>query len=204
LSSRSQQFGIVISGFLIGISLFHGGSLFFARAQDATTLDSGATPPSEEELAKNQQCIDTLAPFLSTERQKFLAFIDTNFKNTAANSALTDLALAEYKNYRARLSQKFTETIGKPIANGETQIDVLNQYQLCQKKVETEFTLAEQALRSHVRATTGAKRTTAIVEKLSSLNGKLEGLNVALGQMRGYFQVMANKVPKFVQSCLKK
>lgn len=195
-----------ITGITLGFLLLSGAQ-YFVSAQNTDEGDagssgessgSGASPPSQENLL----CLQRIEPFLEAQRNDFLKFIDQNFKNFLANSELIDAAVSRYRSYRATLYQKFHEIVQIDPGNA-TQVDRLTELNVCENRLRQEFVIAEQALRKHVRATSNVKRTTALLEKLQAINSRLAGMNVNIGQMRGYFETMSKKVPFFVQKCLK-
>lgn len=199
-----KKFISFITGLLLSFLLFSGVN-WFVSAQDmagaAGASGTGAPspqPPSQENLL----CIQRLDPFLEAQREDFLKFVDQNFKSTLANSNLIDAAITRYKNYRAILYKKYHEIV--EINSGDaTQVDRLEELNVCENRLQQEFVIAEQALRKHVRTTANSKRTIALVEKLQAINSRLAGMNINIGQMRGYFETMSKKVPFFVQKCLK-
>lgn len=201
-----KKFLSFFTGIALAFLLF-SGTQYFVSAQDLDGGDAGSSgesggsavlPPSQ----KNLLCLQRIEPFLEAQRNDFLKFIDQNFKNSLANSELIDAAISRYKSYRTILHQKFSEITQIDPGNA-TQVDRFTELNVCENRLQQEFVIAEQALRKHIRGTSNIKRTTALLEKLQAINSRLAGMNVNIGQMRGYFETMSKKVPFFVQKCLK-
>ncbi len=196
---RFQKILSFFLGTILSFGIFQFSATLFAQEPAANPPAPAA--PANAPSAENLACIETMTPFLATEQKNFLAFIQQHFKTTLANSALTDDALQRYQNYRAVVYKKFYEVI-KYSPAASTQIDRLAELQVCETHVKQNLTIAEQYLRNHVRGTTAAKRTTALLEKLQAINSKLRGMNTNIGELRGYFAVLEHKLPFFISQCL--
>ena len=198
MKTLNNKWTSLFLGVMLGFSLLQSVPLIFAQEND----DLPADPP-EVVAAEDSLCIDQMAPYFLEERGKFFQFIEKTFGTTLANSELVETAITEYGNYRNRLYKKFTEVSFHKGSEKLNLVQRVGELAQCQKRIKDEYRLAEETMKKYIHGTTNTKRTTALLEKLQAINGKLEGLNTNIGEMRGYFQIMANKVPYFVQKCVK-
>lgn len=196
---RFQKILSFFLGLVLSVGIFQFSVVLFAQEPAATppTPVDDASPPS----AENLKCIEAMTPFLKAEGKSFVDFVNQHFKNTLANSALIDDGIQRYENYRAVVYKKFYEVI-KYTPAASTQIGRLAELQVCENAVKHDLAIAEQVFRNHVRGTTAAKRTTALLEKLQAINSKLRGMNTNVAELRGYFSVLEHKIPFFVSQCL--
>ena len=186
-------------GTVLSFGIFQFSAPLFAQQGEEIPVapETLGAPPSAENLS----CIRNITPVLDSERKKFLEFIDQHFKNKLANSELMDTALARYQEYRGVIYKKFYDAINYA-PSATNQIARLEELEVCENRLKQDLTLVERALRTHVRGTTAAKRTTALTEKIQAINSKLRGMNTNVAELRGYFAVLENKIPFFISQCV--
>lgn len=146
-------------------------------------------------------CVQQFREFADIRNQQFMVFMDQHFANRSSDSSLLDTAMAAYRGHRNALRQK-VEELAKP-KPGEDQTKQLNERLACLAELQTQLQIAETAMKARARKTTYVKKTTAYLDKLQQVNSKLRTLNKELGEMKGYFEVMADKLPGYLYQCVK-
>lgn len=210
---------VFIAGSSLGVLLFfgayHGVPVLFAAPQQSEggfssnalialngdgSGEPGAGPASADALA-TASCSKSFPAFADQERTKFIEFMNAHFKNNAPNSYLLPVAMDKLKDYKAMLRKKansFYTDVSK------SQSDVLDELNACGKLLQTQMDIADGVFQSHVQDTAYSKRSTALAEKLRSINGKLKSLNDLFGELDGYFTSFSNKLPGYTQACITK
>lgn len=149
---------------------------------------------------KTVSCIQKFRPYANAENIKFAAFMDQHFSNESSDSTLLPTAIVAYRSFREHLRAKFEE-----LANSElyaTQSEQISQRLTCHAELIVQYNLAEQSIKSHARKTSYIKKTTALTQKLSEINGKMRTLNRSIGELKGYFDTFAQKLPGYLKDCL--
>ncbi len=201
------------TGSLLGVTLFFGAYVGVPTLLAVEDAGTGTISPSEKQgtgtssgaalgagtETGSAQCTTDLPPFLAAEKKSFLAFMNAHFKNPAPNSELLPVALDRLKDYKTGLTIKL-DSYRTLAATQSAAITTIDQ---CRRLVEQDQATAQQVFLDFVQQTTYSKRSTALTEKLGSINGRLKSLNDILAQLDGYFTAFSDKLPGFVQTCPK-
>lgn len=194
-----------VSGALAGVTLFF---LFYSGVPAIFAADPPKTPPLVDAPAPvsapqgpiDESCYAALPPRIATERAAFLQFMNQHFKNHAPSSQLLEDATTRFDNFRAALYGMRAQYL----LQAKLQADAVSEIAYCNQLVEQEITTAEAVTRSYVSKMISVKRSTALSEKLGSINGRLRNLNDLLAQFSGYFSSFDHKFSGFTQQCIKK
>ncbi len=201
MSQRIRHYSMYIFGSLVGVAMFvavsTGVPMIFAQVNPASAPD---VIPSAPTSSADQSCRDAMPPIFAAEQKKFIDFMNNHFKNATPNSALLQTGLDRLNNYRstlitARNSFALTSTY---------QSEASGELSNCNNDVNTQILIAEKTFQSYVEETSFSKKSTALTEKLSGINGKLRTLNELLIQLSGYFASFDSALPGFTQKCIKK
>lgn len=204
------------TGSLLGVMLFFGAYMGVptllavedqgAGGETAAKKETGAGPNAGAGTGTNTgtkiseaRCTTELPIFLAKEKKSFLAFMNAHFKNPAPNSELLPVALDRLKDYQTGLTMKL-DSYRTLAASQSSAIATIDQ---CRRAVEQDQATAQQVFLDFVQQTTYSKRSTALTEKLGSINGRLKSLNDILAQLDGYFTAFSDKLPGFIPTCLK-
>jgi hypothetical protein len=191
------------SGMLLGVAVFFavsgGVPMLFAQSQGGG--GGGISQQPSEPTAPDSSCITGLGPIFEKEKTKFINFMNQHFKNAAPNSTLMKTGIAELNNYKRALldaEKRFS-------LKSERQADAISETSRCDSAVRQQFAIADSVFQSFVYETSYAKKSTALTEKLHSINGKLATLLSLIEQFDSYFVSFNNRLPGYVStSCIKK
>lgn len=202
MSQHIRHYSMYIIGSLVGIAMFVATSVGVPMifAQVSNTAPSSITAPTSPINTVDQSCVDAMPAIFTSEQKKFIDFMNDHFKNAAPNSSLLQTGLDRLNNYRSTLitaRNSFALT-------SKYQSDASSESSFCDQKVRDQILIAEKTFQSFVEETAFAKKSTALTEKLSGINGKLRTLNELLIQLDGYFYAFDKALPGFTQKCVKK
>lgn len=147
----------------------------------------------------------------------WLTFLQTNFENKSSTSSLSNIAFAQFSvvksDMEAMLKVYYDQVQGEnPAGAGEGEgtegeegeeaavstnfyTSYLAAYSECQEMTEAYIDRFKQAMMEYMKATSGQKLTTMLVEKYQAINLKLRDLNFQIAQMYGFFKSFADKLP---------
>lgn len=148
-------------------------------------------------------CAQNLFERFDLEVAEFLEFIDLNFQNKSANSSLTDIAISRYVEYKNNINIVFANVV-KGATAGNLSKDELDSYLACSKIKDAYLEMAKKQMIDHIKNTTAQKNSTILVEKYQAINDRLRDLNFSIARMYGYFVTFKDKLPFYVDICLKK
>lgn len=201
MSQRIRHYSMYITGSLIGVAMFvaisTGVPMIFAQVSPNIPTVVGPTAPIN---TVDQSCVDAMPAIFTSEQKKFIDFMNDHFKNAAPSSELLQAGLARLNNYRSTL---IAARNSFPLTS-VYQSDASNESAFCDQKVRDQILIAEKTFQSFVEETAFAKKSTALTEKISGINGKLRTLNELLIQLDGYFYAFDKALPGFTQKCVKK
>lgn len=190
---------------LILLSLFQSTLVAFATsAPDQSGID--AAKRAVDELLVNEEfgnCKNVLSAKFDIETISFLKFLEENFENKSSTSTLTKTAIARYRTHRDLLRSIYL-TLTPTKSEGVSFEKALESYAECQKITEAYIQVAKEKMISHVRSTSVQKQTTVMIEKYKSINGKVRDMHLAVAKMYGLYVTFKNKLPGFIQQCIKK
>lgn len=203
--SRLTSFLRFSLGSLTGVVLFflfYSGvpAIFAADPPPGAPLIDTPPPVTEPTGPIDKACSAELPPRMVTERAAFMQFMNQHFKNEAPSSQLLEDATLRLDNFRAKLYGMR----GQYIVQAKLQEGAVSEIAHCDGLINQEISTAEEVLRSYVMKMVSVKRSTALAEKLGSINGRLRKLNDLLAQFSGYFSSFDHKFSGFTQQCLKK
>lgn len=201
MSQRATHYSMYFFGSLIGVAMFVavsiGVPMIFAQGAPPA---GGAVPDPAPVSAADQNCVNAMPAIFAEEQKKFVQFMNDHFKNQSVNSALLQTGLDRLNNYRSAL----ITARNKYALTSVYQSDAAAESTHCGQKVLDQIKIAEETFQTFVQETAYAKRSTAISEKLSGINGKLRVLHDLLVQLDGYFASFNSALPGFTQRCIKK
>lgn len=190
--------------FLVILSMFLVDYVAFAA-------EEGEREAKITEFAENirsrpvTECQLSLEPAMEYAQETYLVFLNENFLNKSSNSTLTNIAIARYDEYKKELEAYFSNlevglsTAGILLEN-ENEIKA---YEQCQQLVDHYKDLGKDALKTHVISTSSDKKTTIFLEKYQAINSELSAGNQEIAKTYGYFITFTNKLPFFLDQCLK-
>ncbi|MBL4694683.1 hypothetical protein JKY72_04915 [Candidatus Gracilibacteria bacterium] len=131
-----------------------------------------------------------------------MKFLEQNFENKSSTSTLTKTAIARYRTHRDLLRSIYLSLTPTREA-GVSFEEAIESHAQCQKITEAYIQVAKDKLISHVRSTSVQKQTTVMIEKYKSINGKVRDMHLAIAKMYGFYVTFKNKLPGFIQQCIK-
>lgn len=159
----------------------------------------------KEQLAKNPLgvCQQNIVPAFDLEQVEFFKFLETNFQNKSSDSSLINIAISRYAEHKRNLKDLLA--ILQP---GGTETTTLYEnevaaYSDCQKTMDEYISLAKEKMIEHVRKNTAQKKTALMVEKYQAINDQLRELNLQIAKMYGLFMTFKEKLPGFLQECIR-
>lgn len=159
----------------------------------------------KEQLAKDPLgvCQQNIDPAFKLEQAEFLNFLNLNFQNKSSDSSLINIAISRYAEHKRNLKDLLA--ILQP---GGTETTVLYQdevaaYSDCQKIMDAYIDTAKEEMIKHVRKNAAQKKTALMVEKYQAINDQLRELNVQIAKMYGLFMTFKEKLPGFLQECIR-
>lgn len=189
------KFAIILAGFML-FSFATSGVIF---AEEGT----GQNPTPDEDI-KGQQCIEGMGSYFGDDNKPgaekaYLESIEKLFLSKDPNSTLINSAIDIYSKYKHKALDKYSTYF--PLSGSFQSIEGSKQSE-CYSKVIDKIKVARNAIKTHIKSTAGVKKQTALIEKYKALDAKLRELNMVFGEIKGYFDALNNKIPKFVKDCL--
>ena len=161
----------------------------------AAPLDVLAT---DQELL---ECTGKLRVELPVIQKRFLSEMETLFEGDNKNSDNIQEALDKYQQAR---NEMYTLYLAYSQAKDGESVSVSTaRAPNCYLVVEDSYTALEQVLRKYARSTTSSKTTSQLIEKYKEINGKLSGLNMDMGRMKGYIESFEAKLPCYIEKCVR-
>ena len=211
ISHKIAKIVVFFGGCLTGVTMFfvaYGGVpiLFAQDGTGKTGLPSSASTPTVIAPVApisplDQSCRDALPAVLEKEKNNFINFMNQHFKNEMPNSALLNTglqALNHYKNTILAAEKRF-------LLQSKRQADAITEIASCDAEVQKQFVIADSVFQSFVIQTASSKKSTALTEKLHSINGKLRTLLTQTEQFDAYFTSFSKRLPGYVTTtCIKK
>lgn len=136
-----------------------------------------------------------LDPMFNNYNKEFTEFIDTTFKNKSSTTSLSNIAIAEYYNYKKRLRETcglFNNYIvgGRKIEDKESYTII----QSCRNLISDYETKASDTMKNHMKENVVQKRATILLEKLKAINGQMSELTMKIGQVYSYIRTFCGKL----------
>lgn len=159
----------------------------------------------KEQLAKDplSVCQQNIVPAFDLEQIEFFKFLEINFQNKSSDSSLINIAISRYAEHKRNLKDLLA--ILQP---GGTETTALYEnevaaYSDCQKTMDEYISLAKEKMIEHVRKNSAQKKTALMVEKYQAINDQLRELNLQIAKMYGLFMTFKEKLPGFLQECIR-
>jgi len=191
---------------VLKIAIIAAGFMLFSLATSGVILAEGSVDknPAPDTNAKGQQCIEGMNTYFGDDdnpgaEKTYLESIEKLFLSKNPNSTLINSAIDIYSKYKHKAFDKYSTYF--PLAGSFQSIEG-NKQSECYSKVTDKIGVARNAMKTHIKSTTGVKKQTALIEKYKALDAKLRELNMVFGEIKGYFDAFNNKLPKFVKECL--
>lgn len=143
-------------------------------------------------------CRSNLSKAFDMELYDYFKFLESNFQNKSANSSLSNVAIARYRDYKLAIEDLFI--LIKPVEGVYQQQQAA--YLDCVVIKEEYLQVAKDKLISHIRKNSAQKKTVVLLEKYQAINSKLRDLNVEVAEMYGYFMTFKEKLPGFLRECI--
>ncbi len=175
-----------------------------------------------------ETCQQDLVPIYEDMLKEFLLFLDGHFKNTSSSSTLTNAAIAKFQVYKDDIYAIYQYLQNERIAVAgeeadqnviqakqqsstpdlygirfESYLDAVGSIAACQNLADKYVYLAREQMFNRITKTTASKKTLAIVEKYEEINKNLKDLNFKISQVEANFKTFENKLPGFIQKCMK-
>lgn len=148
---------------------------------------------------KDINCAIEMKPFLKEKSAGFREYLTQHFQNKSTNSSLLNLALERFKEYKADLRKELNKYY--PQAGLPQQTETVESLE-CYRQMKKEITIMRNLLEKFYLETSNIKTTSIHMNKLKSINKKLDELYRNTGSMHGKWEALKDKIPCFVSSCL--
>ena len=175
-----------------------------SRAQDQTP--GGINYPfkyaaSENDSDKNNSCDVYMADFSNKLMGDYKKFIDTNFQNKSSTASLLQGGIDKYRELRTSLFTAYDQYYPNV---GSYQAIAGVQPGACRAIIEKTLVDAKNILKQHAVATSGVKKSTALLEKYRQINAELSNLYQQFVYMRSYLDSFASKLTCYPKTgCIK-
>jgi|GEM_PF-4496228 len=194
---------LIIKG-LLKIAIIASGFALFAFITSGIIFADEKNPPTPDPNTKGEECIDGMNAYFGDDEhpgaeKTYLDSVEKLFLSKNPNSELIDSAIEIYSKYKHKAFDKYSTYF--PI-EGNFQSIESNKQSECYSNLMNRIQIAKNAIKTHIRSTTGVKKQTALIEKYKALDAKLRELNMVFGEIKGYFDALNNKVSKFIKNCL--
>lgn len=189
---------------LVGLLVPHGLPVFAMTAEEVENLRQ----QYKEQLAKDPLgvCQQNIDPAFKLEQAEFLNFLNLNFQNKSSDSSLINIAISRYAEHKRNLKDLLailqpggTEGTGSSVLYA----DEVAAYSDCQKIMDAYIDTAKEEMIKHIRKNAAQKKTALMVEKYQAINDQLRELNVQIAKMYGLFMTFKEKLPGFLQECIR-
>jgi len=183
---KMSLIGIVLA-ILAGMSIFM--STFIATSAQVQGNSS----------VGNLDCLKEMPAFLEQKNKELQEYLKTNFQNKSTNTSLLDLALTRFQLYKNDLMNKFMTYSGQA---GLSLVSEAMGSMSCYQLIQTDISLNEELLKKYFTQTSTIKTSSALMEKLKTINSKLDKLATSVAQMYGKFETLNNNVPCIIENCI--
>jgi len=144
-------------------------------------------------------CLTGMRPFIDQKNKEFREYLQANFQNKSTNSSLLDLALKRFELYKNDLMNKY---MTYPFQPGFSLAAEVTGSLSCYQQMQTEIALSEALLKEYFTTTSNLKTSSALMQKLKTINKQLDQLAVAVAQMYGKYETFNNKIPCIIEKCI--
>jgi len=145
------------------------------------------------------QCVPEMGTFLEQKNKEFQEYLKTNFQNKSTNTSLLDLALKRFQLYKNDLMNKYMTYYGQ--AGFSLELEASDSM-ACYQKMQTEIVLMEALMKKYFTQTSNIKTSSALMQKLKTINGKLDKLATSIAQMYGKYETFNNNVTCIIEKCI--
>ena len=160
--------------------------------------DAAPAAPAAEKPAPQLYCNNVIKQNVADKTKAMANFVTQHFKNGSSTTELLPDATERFRQYVRDVKKELADY---PVRDKTLGPELLKDRTACEEFVNDQLFMVKALIKSHVKQSAQAKKTTKLLNAFKEINGKLDKLNFDMAQMYANMQTFSQKLPCYANQC---